>query len=253
MSVEPRRQPARVLAAFDVAPPSDGFWQLAARLAEGLRSELQGLFVEDERLLRVCGFKSAVEFGPWSAAGRTVTLESMEESLRKAANAARCSLSRAAEKAQLSWSFGTVRGSLFRAALRAFEEADLLLTAPGRFSALTCPTDAGITAVVYDGTASASRALNAAVRMSPPSRDCVAVLLLASQGVATTTLRQLSCDLLERRRVISQQVTTPEDCSEITKRLHAGLLLVGKDCLIATERDLPALAASLSCPLGLVR
>ncbi|MBL9091075.1 MAG: hypothetical protein JNL96_07605 [Planctomycetaceae bacterium] len=253
MSVEPRKQPSRVLAAFDVVPPSDGFWRLAARLAEGLRSELQGLFVEDELLLRVCGFPSAVEYGPWSSLGRTVTLESMEESLRKAANAARRSMIRAAEQSRLSWSFDTVRGSLYRAALRAFEEADLLLTAPPRFSARACPTDAGITAVVYDGTASAARAVDAAVRMNPRSGDCVAVLLLASQGVATATLRQLFGDLSQRRSVISQQIVTPEDCSAIVNRLHAGLLLIGKDCPFAAERDLPALAARLSCPLGLVR
>lgn len=187
--------PRRILVALDASATSlDALAAAAALAARFGGAELEGLFVEDQDLIRLAGLPFAdLQRGPVGARV-PVDREAAESALRALAFRAREALSRIAAGRRLTWSFRVVRGSIAPQVLAAAEGADLLvlgaagharqgragLGATARSAAASAPSSVLIIArgdgvgervlLVDDGSPLAARAADIARRLAPPGQ-----------------------------------------------------------------------------------
>lgn len=117
----------RILVALDASPHSMAALELATELATKLNAELVGIFVEDINLLRVADLPFAQEIGYYSANLRQLDTPLVSLQLRTLARSAERALALVAERAQLRWSFRTVRGVIPTELLTAALETDLII------------------------------------------------------------------------------------------------------------------------------
>jgi len=156
----------RVVIGFDPAPADAAALRVAVGLAAGLGAQLVGLYVEDERLLRLAGLPFAREVGLHSAQSRPMLPQDVERSLRVQAERVRRLVASAADPFNLIWTLEIVRGELPRSALAATTLADLLVVAGSqayaparsiearRTQARTPPASGPIVVVLEDSDAS---------------------------------------------------------------------------------------------------
>ena len=100
----------RILVALDASLHSLAALEAASELAEALKAELVGIYVEDINLLHLAGLPFAHEVSYLSVAVRQLDSPSMERELRVQAERARQVLAGVAGRRQLRWSFRVVRG-----------------------------------------------------------------------------------------------------------------------------------------------
>jgi len=219
----------RILVALDASPHSVAALEAAVDLAARFQAELAGLFVEDENLLRAANLPYVQEVGHFSATRRRVDIEEMERQIRVQSRRVRQIFTVTTRRAQVTWSFRAVRGTVLAEVLSAASEADVLVLGragwslirrgrlgstvrgilPERFGLAlilkegTCLGDP--LAVVYDGSPVAERALIAAntLRRQPDDdetlTDRLIVLLLAEEpGKAQALQSQAESQLADR-------------------------------------------------------
>ncbi|MBS0338524.1 MAG: hypothetical protein JSS40_17335 [Proteobacteria bacterium] len=221
----------RVVIGFDPAPADVAALRVAAGLAAGLGAELVGLYVEDERLLRLAEHPFAREFGFHSARSRPMLPEDVARSLRAQAERVRRLVASTADPLNLAWTLEVVRGELPRSALAAASLADLLVVAgthafaPARsFEPARAPAAAasGPVVVLYEDSEAGRRALS------------LAQMLRGATGRELVMLSDAP-DLARLRRVILMQrpsaIILPRGSGDAAERLSR---------------------AQLSCPLVLV-
>ena len=190
----------RILVAFDASPHSQVALRAAASVAAAMHAELQGLFVEDANLFHLCNSPFCREVGLRTAVVRQLEHHTVERQLRVLAAEMRRSLARVASEAQVRWSFQVARGAVEQELLAAAEHAALLslgragwlagsrlgsttrtivqrtlrpLLILGNRDGLLHPLT-----VLYDGSASADRALTLAVRLAQQNSQTLSVLLV---------------------------------------------------------------------------
>ena len=120
----------RVVVALDASECSKAVLRTAARISAALNAELEGLFVEDVRLLTLADLPITAEvqfFGQVRPLDRTV----MERDLRTLAQQVERWADEIVKTYALTWQFHTERGEVAQALLRAAGEEDLLSL--GRF------------------------------------------------------------------------------------------------------------------------
>lgn len=122
----------RILVALDGSPHSQAALEAAAHLAELLRAELMGVFVEDVNLLRLAELPFAQEVRRHTATIEKLELRYLHRQLRRQAEQAQADLKRVANAHALSATFRVARGPVSAEVLAAALEADLL--ALGRIS-----------------------------------------------------------------------------------------------------------------------
>jgi K+-sensing histidine kinase KdpD len=77
---ESRRE--RVVVALDASANSRATLRAAAQLALQLQAELEGLFIEDDNLLRLCNLPFSQEVGLFSATARRLDSGAIEREFR---------------------------------------------------------------------------------------------------------------------------------------------------------------------------
>lgn len=117
----------RILIALDASSESVSALETCARLAARMQAELQGLFVEDESVLRLAEIPLARELPYFSAAGIPVSRESMELQFRAQAEQIQIAFSRAAQGARIGSSFRRLRGQVGMVLSAAAGEVDLVV------------------------------------------------------------------------------------------------------------------------------
>lgn len=200
------RATEHILVALDASPQSQLILRAAARLAATMQAELHGLFVEDSNLFRLCNGPFCREIGMRTATVRQLESHTMERQLRVLAAEMRRSLARVAGEAQVRWSFQVARGAVEHELLTAAEHALLLslgrtgwlagkrlgsttqaivqrtlrpLLILGQHDRLTHPLT-----VLYNGSASADRALALATRLAQRNSQLLHVLMAGSETEA---------------------------------------------------------------------
>ena len=147
-----------MLLVLDACGVSSGLMEPVVAMAARLEAELQGLFVEDEALLRAAGLPFASEV---AATGRERTLDpsSVESANRAASALAARLLHELATRRQVRWSFSTRAGLRVRSALDVAGDADVVL--PPR-SAATAAGSGPFRRVSFldDDSAESARALS---------------------------------------------------------------------------------------------
>lgn len=203
----------RVLVALDASPQSQAALRAAARVAAAMQAELQGLFVEDANLFHVCNSPFCREVGLRTAVVRQLESQTVERQLRVLAAEMRRSLARVAGEAQVRWSFQVTRGAVGHELLAAAENSILLslgrtgwltgshlgsttrtivqrtlrpLLILGNHDGLTHPLT-----VVYNGSASADRAVTLAARLAQRDGQALNILLVGQANDATLWQMQI--------------------------------------------------------------
>lgn len=246
----------RILVALDTSPHSLAALDAAVKLAAKMNAELLGLFVEDVALLRLADVPCAREVLYFSTAEVPLSRASMESSLRIQADQAREALAAAAQRAQVEWSFRTVRGDVSSEVLAAASDVDLLAMGRGgwsldrmfrmgstalELSASSIPVlllpESGLPAkaslvVYYDGSQAAKRGLLAALQLADTGMDGITVLLDAANRDEAILL-QNEIDTLAwgtaKKKPRYRQID-PHDKASLLRALEAertGVLVLG--------------------------
>jgi len=122
----------RVIAALDAACHDGDLLPAAADLAARLEAEIEGLFIEDENLLRLWTSPAArhVTLGP--PAREVPSVEEIEAELRALAAQAEAALAAAAAQHGVPWSFRVVRGRPRAELHERTKTRDLVVVGRGR-------------------------------------------------------------------------------------------------------------------------
>ena len=249
----------RIIMALDTASSVLPAIEAAAGLALGLNAELAGLFIEDERLLRFAGLPFAREFGLASAGARPLAPASVEHALRAQAEQLRRLLAATAERLSLAWTLEVVRGEVPRSVLARAGASDLLVLGrseyswPGasrradpaqRFPALA----AHPVAVVFDGSATALRALSIGSTLAEVTGSGLTVLIPVTGTETFNDLRQRAAQHLAARPPASYLYLPDREPGNIIRTArsrHFGVLL-WPGCIDDLK---PSQLSELPCPV----
>jgi nucleotide-binding universal stress UspA family protein len=271
----------RILVALDASLHSQAALEAASELADALKAELVGIFVEDVNLLRLAGLPFAREVGYPSGSKRPLDNPSMERALRIQAEQARLTLAGVAARHQVRWSFRVVRGQVATELLTAAQEADLL--ALGRASwASTRRVRLGTTArvvvaqaprlvlllqhghaicqpvqLVYDASSGARRALATAARLAALTGGHLMVMLVTDTPESGQRLQEDVDERLQVQQVKGRyrQLINPA-AEELAQALHTaggGTLIISADQPLLEGEGLPTLLDAVDCSVVLVR
>jgi hypothetical protein len=254
----------RVVAALDAAAMPVQVLDTAAVLASALHAELVGLYVEDERVLRVAALPFARELGLATAHARQIDIVDVERAMRIQAERMRRMVGALAGPRGLRWSLDVVRGDALRSAV-AYAGADDLLVigraryVSGEFSRASSAAPGGSAharpaAVLFDATVQAVRALGLAVALARAARCEVAVLIPAAGPESFRALRVDAGRVLEG---LGSSPTTyvmlPDQgaasVERATRGLRAGVLVCPAGERSAAGIAVARLLADVTCPL----
>lgn len=262
------RPPERIVVALDASPHSLSALRAAAKLAAAMKAELHGLFIEDDRLLRLCNSPFAREVGRLTAVVRPLESVTVERKLRVMAGELRYELARAAAETQVQWSFQVRRGAIEHELLQ--ESADALMLSLGRISwfarrGLGSTTSALIhqtlrpllllgereeltypLALLYNDSPSAERALALAMRLTKQADQPLHVILMVPESTATAVQERLSVALHDQGiPVIYTLLATNHDVGEPSDEQRKALI----DAIQKRSAILPAEYARLMAEL----
>jgi nucleotide-binding universal stress UspA family protein len=271
----------RILVALDASLHSQAALVAASELADALKAELAGIFVEDVNLLHLAGLPFAREVGYPSGIDRPLDSPSMERELRIQAEQARQTLASVAARRQIRWSFRVVRGQVATELLAAAQGADLLVL--GRASwASTRRVRLGDTArvvvaqalrpvlllqhghaicqpvhLVYDESPAARRALATAAQLAALTGGHLTVMLVTDAPESAQRLQEEVDERLQAERVKGRyrQLINPsaQELAQALQMAGGGTLIIGADHPLLEGEGLPTLVDAMDCSVVLVR
>lgn len=269
----------RILVAVDASSHSLAALRAAADLAADLDAELLGLYVEDIHLLRLADLPFSRELFTFSSLPRQLGRGQMETELRAQARQARRAMEALAARGHLRWSFRVTQGVITVELLSAAQESDLIILGKSGWSGLRRlgSTARAIAAeapglamilqkdkrlklpfgLVYDGSASAQRALPAATSLLRGKDDRLMVIILAE---TLEDARRLQSEVHGRLREQGLQghyrwLVQPDaqKMLSIMSAEYCGfLVLPGKSELLPAQ-EVEELLNRMECPVLVVR
>lgn len=206
----------------------------AVRVASRFGVELEARFVEDEELLRLAGHSFARAIGT-SGAARAFGAADLEREWRAVEADVRVALERAAAQQKLRSRF-EVRRARIRDALRV-DPGDLVVVGWGGWSPRgrrRAPIR-----VLYDGSESAERALDAGARLAG-EHGVLAVWVVGADDAAVEAMQDRLTDWVGHHRVAPIQEPSVAAVRHILAAQPGGLLIVPTgsaiaDALVTTE------------------
>lgn len=268
----------RILVAADGSPHSRAALLAAVRLAASIEGEVEGLFVEDEQLVRAATLPFAAEVRTHSQPPTPLTDRRIERQFRRQAEQAEATLQQAAEQWDVPHTFRVIKGEVARELLSAASDADLL--ALGKTSTdssrqrlgstaravlskcdrpvlvLRAPADLHARVLTYfDGSAAGERALGLAVRLArggQPGR-----LRVFLPGASADDLRevvQAQCEGLQAK--VSIHVLPRADADRLTECSHqprGGVVVLPHGSALLSSTSLQQFLYEVDRPLLLVR
>ena len=248
----------RIFVALDTSARGQAALAAALCLARDAGAELQGLFVEDEDLVRLAALPFAREVDLTSASPRPLHLANMERDLQASGREARQAFATALRELNLQWTFRIVRGTLMQASLAEAGEVDLVVIGQrGRSSRILAnvylqeriDTDRRVV-TVFDGSPSALRALELGSRLVQSNASVLSVLVLAKER---TEVARRCTSWLQRHEVRAEvdQVVKPskEAVMDFVKKRPPELLVINRDSQFVDNSQIRRLADELDCPL----
>lgn len=270
----------RILVALDASPHSQAALDTAVRLASEFEAKVEGLFIEDEILLRAAQLPFAKEVRSYTAPPKALDEERMQRQLRYQAEFAEHSLQRMAEPSEVSYEFRTVQGVVSRELIRAAEEVDLLVL--GKTSTASSRRRLGTTSkkvlseaptrvlvlkeglpsrepilTYYDGSDAADEAVRLAVNLSMRAEASPLDVVLPSPEVADPDhLREkLQSKYGERDVAIYLHVLTTAEVHRLSAfaRQQGGLVILPRGCPALANVPLRQFLYEIDRPVLVVR
>ncbi len=228
------------------------------RLALNTSAELQGLFVEDEDLVRLASLPFACEVDFASAASRELQSVNMERALRAAAEQAQHIFANALQELNLQWTFRIVRGTVTQASLAAAADVDLLVIGQqGRSPRIIAydylskrSRNSKRVVAVFDGSPSAFRTLELANSLAVPNSSDLSVLVLAKNGddVARQCVSWLQQNVV--RAEVDQVLNPSEDAIiDSIRKWPPRMLLINRDSKFISDSQICRLVNEFDCTL----
>lgn len=269
----------RVLVAIDTSHHSLAALEAAADLSARLGAHLEGIYVEDRRLLRVARHSAVREVKyPFSSAN-ALDPARMRRELRAQAADARRALLRIAEAREVKWSFRAIRGDVTASVLRASQHADLLClgiasrpidrrvrlgstalaaAVQGTTSVLVSQRGVRISppiVVLYDGSPIAQQALDLSVALAGERHGYLNVSVVASDPESAVRLRREVARRVGKKAPFSRYRRLPnmkgKTLIAAIQSEHCGMLVLGAE--MTPAEDLQPLIDAVGCPVLLVR
>ena len=267
MTTAASRRFARVLIPLAASARGEAALDAAVGLAAALGARLEGLFVEDANLARLCALPFAREVSPLTTAHRLLALADVERAFRVEAARLQRVLEHRAQQARVECSFDVTRGQLLAEAVA--READLTVLmgrerpaagdrGPARRAAGGMPSSV---AVIFDASAASLRGLAAATGLARTLERELLILVPRGDAAAAPSATQRSAGEQARDWLAAEGVAgtavplaPTRDALLAAVRVHGGsLLALPAATLAAFATDLAALAADAPCTLILVR
>lgn len=243
-------RPLKVIVGLDLASAAAGVVEAAALLAAALKSELSGVFVEEEALAHAVAlpFTALVRK---SGALSPIDPVRLQRTLGLAASEAEKALVLAAEQAKLRATFRTVRGRLLAQLLAQAAEHDLIvlgsMVSPRAGTRLS-----GSVVAVFDRAAIGTPLLEVALAIAGARRQRLVIVVQKDDDPEPL---RVVLDWAERgrARVRPVEVLEVQGIAKALKRENASLLLCSAASDWLREASLQELRAEADCPLVLVR
>lgn len=252
----------RILVTLDTSARGRAALRAALQLALTSSAELQGLFVEDEELVRFASLPFAREVDLSSASARQLHAGGMEGALRVAAEEAQRAFATALRHVDVQWSFRVVRGALVQAALAEARDVDLLVIGQQGRSPRAIASEylrvqterRQLVVAAFDGSPSAFQTLEVASRFTQGQSNALCVLAITKNGddVPQKCLAWLQ-ERGIRANVDRALHATGEDIIMFVRRQPLSLFLINRDSEFVNDEQIRRLVNECDCPLGLVR
>lgn len=247
----------RVLVALDSSAASDATLELAAALAAATASELSGLFVEDQDLLRLAGLPFARETQLRRAMTRSLDPSSLLQDLRAQAAVVRAAMAKQAALHDLAWSFQVAQGRSEEAILLAAVAGDVIAMARGfgplsRFGRISREVRAiaarapgplllagearaprpGTVVLPYDASPAAENMLGIAADLAQNRGEPLEIMLLGETAPAMAEIAEHIRAASGKARIPNLRIWIPRDRRAALHRLcelDRGLLILPAD------------------------
>jgi nucleotide-binding universal stress UspA family protein len=262
----------RIVVACDTTPLGCAAIDAAAALAATLDAEMVGLFVEDVDLIRMAALPFTREFGLESGTPRALDPPDIERALRLQAQQTRHAVQVRAASRSVRWAFEVARGQVVRTVLEFARESDLIVfgrpvpgAVPGPWSGLSRSTASPVrsgaggapaAAVIFDGSACAWRALEAAQALSRAAGMPLVLGVVAGDAEEYERLRKEARAWLAQHGVAARFLRlASRDAAEVARLVRqepAGVLLWPDTQAGADHQVVKTLLAALGCPLVLI-
>ena len=155
----------KILLALDISSQNLAAGKFALSLAEGLKAELIGLFVEDEDLLVSAQYPFSREITVGSALERRLEYSDMERSLRAWFTQMQQQLLHQANQANIKYSFRTYRGRKTETLMEQTESSALLIFSGLRTSRYRAQSDSHAIYVLVDDNSNLDHSLKIAKQL----------------------------------------------------------------------------------------
>ncbi|MGE0744712.1 MAG: hypothetical protein AB7K86_05665 [Rhodospirillales bacterium] len=280
MAIEPKPASHRIVVAFDSMAAAHAL-EAATELAARLQAELEGLFVEDENLMRIAELNLGRVYDALSGRHESATSAAMAQMVRGEAARIRQAMAAQAARAHVAHRFRIVRGMLERELATAAQAADLLvLSLSSRAVGARVRADiAWITAVehalkpvlvirpgarlggramvLYDDPARGAALLAAASQLVTGADGMVTVLLVAADERTAAALRAAAEADLARLGLAGafRQVAAfaLDDVCALLGAADAGVFVIRAEHPALAGPGIAALLERVSCPVLVVR
>jgi len=232
----------------------------AAALAGKLQSSLQGVFIEDDSLLRAAELPFSKEISLWSARESPMTSNSLQRTLRAYAKHVKKELEKVAGHAQIPCSFQTIRGERTHWILESGNKADILFintlnpSPPRRYSIHTHQQPVQL---VYADTDASKRALNTAIQVANQTRRPLTILTLSENEQQQNELQDHINTALRQAHITSKVSITHSSLKTMESMIQQAasyMLILPTDMQLAQDlKTLRPLLQKIRSPIIFVK
>ena len=257
------RTAGRILVALDASRQGFAALEVAAALAEQLRAELHGLFIEDASLLKLAALPMSQEVCFSVCTPRPLDAAALRRRLRVKAEEAQRVLEERAGRAEVVHSFRVSQGGLIHETLAAREAADVFVVGHQSRSAdvwgpsSKAPGYVEPVAAYCPNTVGGRRTLALAARVAQADGLPVMLLFPGAQSAEDEEFAE-QCRLWlegQRIRVVTHDlvVAASSDLLRAARRSSSRLMLLALDSELLDEAAIERLACEARVPVVLVR
>jgi hypothetical protein len=252
-----------VLLALDHATCGGDMLQAAISLAADLETELRGLYVEDDTVLRIAALPFAQEVLRASATVRRLDAQTLRQAMHRAAEQIRQQLERQAASAQVRFSFGVESGHFSQRALLATADNDVLVfccrnhVPRVRPPLAMRPRPAPLPLLVlFDRSPRGTRTLTTAAAVARNHSRPIILVILAHESDSFHQLAAIASGQLTSlelaHTLLPQPVATAAALIRAAVQQRPDLLLINRDSELLSVTSIEAMVEQLDCPIVLV-